>query len=133
MHVMITDTPQQIFDVVVTHLAQQKKRSMFNGVCKYRFEEGDHTLKCAIGCLIPDNEYDASIEFNGYDQGMNVSRLMRDGYINVSDLNTRNLLLSLQTAHDTCENVEDLRYDLYNIARNYDLQDIKIRLVTEWS
>lgn len=56
-------TKQQIFTKVKAHLLQQGKQSMRQTkpvqICAYRGDEG---LKCAIGCLIPDNEYSSCIE-----------------------------------------------------------------------
>lgn len=52
------------FDTVVAHLRQQKKKARgLNQVgmliCKYR---GDDGLKCAAGCLIPDELYKPEME-----------------------------------------------------------------------
>ncbi len=52
-------TPQEIFDTVVVHLLQQGKQSKSH-VCLYRSDDG---LKCAVGALIPDSEYDPAMEF----------------------------------------------------------------------
>jgi hypothetical protein len=51
-------TPQEIFDTVIAHLLQQGKQSK-SDVCLYRSDDG---LKCAIGALIPDSEYDPDME-----------------------------------------------------------------------
>ena len=51
---------QEIFDKVAVHLLTQPRSLTGNGGgCMYR---GDNGTKCAVGCLIPDNEYDPSIE-----------------------------------------------------------------------
>jgi hypothetical protein len=56
-------TNQQLFDTVATHLLTQRRRSMTtqNGTtrCAYR---GRKDTRCAIGCLIPDDRYDAAFE-----------------------------------------------------------------------
>lgn len=56
-------TNQEIFDKVATHLLTQNARSTANyragAPCRYR---GDGGKSCAIGCLIPDELYDAAIE-----------------------------------------------------------------------
>lgn len=56
-------TNQQLFDTVATHLLTQRTRSIAtkNGVtrCAYRGRKG---TRCAIGCLIPDDRYDAAFE-----------------------------------------------------------------------
>lgn len=47
---------QQVFDYVVTKLAEQGKLSLStHGSCMYRGAEG---TKCAVGWLIPDTEFD---------------------------------------------------------------------------
>lgn len=55
--------PQEIFETVKNHLLTQGKKakaaSTFN-TCKYRTQDG---LKCAVGCLIPDDKY--MPEFDG--------------------------------------------------------------------
>lgn len=51
---------QEVFDKVATHLLTQKKRSIDSKKgCLYRGPDG---LKCAVGCLIPDEEYDPVME-----------------------------------------------------------------------
>jgi hypothetical protein len=51
---------QQTFDIVVKHLLEQGKRaSLDDGECVYRTPAG---LKCAAGCLIPDELYDPGME-----------------------------------------------------------------------
>lgn len=55
-------TTQQVFDQVARHLLAQGAQSREVGSgCRYR---GDGDLKCAAGCLIADDEYDAELEGN---------------------------------------------------------------------
>jgi len=49
---------QNIFDEVITHLVRQGKRAAAGGHCRYRADG----LKCAVGVLIPDEEYDSAWE-----------------------------------------------------------------------
>lgn len=60
---------QELFNKVIAHLTEQNARAVArNGdSCRYRSAAG---LKCAIGCLIPDELYDPSIE------GMGVTPLL---------------------------------------------------------
>ena len=52
--------PQEIFDTISKHLLTQKKKALNSkNYCLYRT---DNDLKCAIGCLIPDDLYDPEIE-----------------------------------------------------------------------
>ncbi len=54
---MITD--QEVFNKVKSHLLEQREvASSIMGECKYRI----NGLKCAIGCLIPNNLYDPDME-----------------------------------------------------------------------
>lgn len=51
---------QEIFDIVVTHLyAQGKQAEDGENGCQYRTDAG---LKCAVGCLIPDDQYHPDME-----------------------------------------------------------------------
>lgn len=55
-------TNQEIFDKVVSHLRKQNKQAVgvFGAtICQYHGPDG---LKCAVGCLIPDEFYDPSFE-----------------------------------------------------------------------
>jgi len=52
-------TKQSIFNRVVKHLLKQKVKSKRGYYCAYRSEEG---LKCAVGVLIPDRDYDPLME-----------------------------------------------------------------------
>lgn len=62
-------TKQEIFDRVVNHLLTQNKRAVDYTLgypkCMYRTNEG---LKCAVGCLIPDDAYDPRMEGYGIRQ-----------------------------------------------------------------
>lgn len=49
---------QNIFDEVITHLVRQGKPAAAGGHCRYRV----NWLKCAVGVLIPDEEYDPAWE-----------------------------------------------------------------------
>lgn len=51
-------TPQQVFEQVANHLLTQGRKSIVGGACQYR--GGDNTM-CAAGCLIGDDEYNASM------------------------------------------------------------------------
>jgi hypothetical protein len=59
-------TPQQVFDQVVAHLREQNAQAVMERgtetVCQYRTPDG---LKCAVGCLISDDEYHPRMEGEG--------------------------------------------------------------------
>lgn len=56
---------QAVYDYVVAHLRKQRVRSMIASElyagCAYR---GANNMTCAVGCLIPDEEY--TPKFEGY-------------------------------------------------------------------
>lgn len=59
-------TKQETFDTVVNHLRKQGVKAVANvvgnAVCRYRAPGG---LKCAAGCLIPDDRYNPALEGEG--------------------------------------------------------------------
>lgn len=113
-------TDQEIFDKVVTHLRQQKVRAtQWPGsiTCYYRTSQG---LKCAVGCLIPDELYNPS--FEGCSVGKAWSQRGLDVVlrnIGIDDSQVE-FLRDLQSIHDTdIANWED---DLEELAVNYHLK-----------
>ena len=102
-------THQEIFTKVKNHLLTQNRRAMQRLVCRYRTDEG---LKCAIGCLIPDNLYTAKIEF------ITVNVLCAGGvegfdYLKQFD---KYFLRRLQVIHDNVD-VENWESELKAFAR----------------
>lgn len=88
---------QEIFDTVVTHLRTQGRRAFSDKTgCSYRAEGG---LKCAVGCLIPDDAY--SYKMEGY-----MAHELLDKYGDqLSQLRGHGeLLRSLQRTHDDSNN-----------------------------
>lgn len=108
---------QEIFDIVAVHLLTQneKSESLGNGgydMYKYRGRNG---LKCAIGCLISDENYMELIEgkmvaglFSKYPQVMKASGLREED---------SEFLRSLLIIHDF-NTVEFWPYELRIFARN---------------
>jgi len=98
-------TAQQLFEISVNHLRQQKQKSfvaLFSnelGVtqydCRYISPDGHH---CAIGILIPDTEYKKEME------GKLVSDLINDNFLSVERsaefYKHKRLLNALQDIHD---------------------------------
>jgi hypothetical protein len=111
-------TEQEIFDTVALHLIKQGKQSIdADDNCLYRGPEG---LKCAIGCLIPDELYLSKMECHG------VSHLFVN-YVSLNFLQPFDALLNdLQRAHDR-EPLEDQTWidtvvlRLRKIAEKYNL------------
>ena len=111
-------TAQEIFDKVAAHLLTQRKPSLLCGIgCAYRGEGG---LKCAAGCLIPDEEYSPEME------GRNWHTLAsRDSvYRGVAEkIGHVPLVVALQLVHDGVDNWErgNISHGLSFIAKNYQL------------
>ncbi len=85
---------QDIFDFVAAHLMTQGVVSEdASGRCVYRSPDG---LKCAIGCLIPDDAYRGNLEGH---EGNHPIVLGALGF-NTPDADRITLLLMLQKVHD---------------------------------
>ena len=81
---------QHLFDTMVNHLRKQQAQSHLGMAgCAYRGNDG---LKCAVGCLISDDEYLPEME------GSSLSQLELAEQINDSE--TTELLEAFQMAHD---------------------------------
>jgi hypothetical protein len=111
--------PQEIFDKVVEHLAKQGRHSLSRNKlhCLYRGPDG---LMCAVGCLIPDEMYDPTIE----------SQTISDIILAPSSLRTHlpsyfngNIILlgDLQIAHDRSKDLESLLTLLIDISIRHKL------------
>ncbi len=50
---------QEVYNKVKTHLLTQKRQAVQGTTCVYRTSSG---LKCAVGCLIPDEVYTTDFE-----------------------------------------------------------------------
>jgi len=58
-------TTEEVFEYIRHHLLTQMQQSKNDkGICFYRNEQG---LKCAAGCLIPDNMYYPDLEYRKWD------------------------------------------------------------------
>lgn len=90
-------TAQQIFDKVTHHLYTQRRRAITDdGLCLYRAPNGD---KCAIGCLISDDQYEDWMDATTPGVCNFTSILFRLGIGEHCDL-----CQLLQDAHDLSEN-----------------------------
>jgi len=113
-------TKQQVFDKVVRHLLKQGVVSRRDGSsiapCAYR---GDGGTMCAVGCLIPDEAYDPSLEGAGANNPRVLAALA--GVVDSEDSASTRLLLSLQTIHD-CIRPADWRRELKSLAKGRGLR-----------
>lgn len=97
---------QQIFDRVANHLLIQNKRSLEEanttddfGQCAYRSYDG---LKCAIGCLIADEDYTERMEGKTVYSLLQIFRhLLSITALDIEDP-CLDMLEGLQHIHDQC-------------------------------
>ena len=52
---------QEVFEFIVAHLLTQKEKSLDEKGIGYRYR-GENGLKCAVGAIIPDEDYDLTWE-----------------------------------------------------------------------
>ena len=102
-------TNQEAFTTVVLHLRKQGRPAREGFDCLYRAPDG---CKCAVGALIPDDQYDPKLE------GSHVRALV--DLPALQDLNL-DLLHDLQIAHDTVD-PENWESQLAFLARAYKLE-----------
>lgn len=127
---------QEVFDTVVRHLAKQGRRAVVADadhgyVCRYHTPDG---LKCAVGCLIPDDQYNPAIEgrmFSSLATAAHPPAWVRD----IVDSGHQTLLFDLQRAHDTPADGYGLGHHLSDIAAYHGLSAAILNEVTlpeEW-
>lgn len=92
-------TMQEVFDFVGNHMLKQNETSVksWDGeeTCMYRLQKEDGTiLRCAVGCLIPDEDYTSNME------DKTILNMQEQGIINIQSMDVINLLTSLQETHD---------------------------------
>lgn len=94
-------TKREIFNTVKEHLLKQniKSLAMINGRdmgCAYR---GEHSRKCAIGCLIKDKHYTPELE--GRTVGvLEVKHALHLSGVDVMNVEIIGLLSRLMSCHD---------------------------------
>lgn len=82
-------TTEEVFEYIRNHLLTQNSRSAdIDGTCVYKNEQG---LKCAAGCLIPDEKYHPKIE------GTKWCKLVGIGYVPKAHVK---LIQEMQYIHD---------------------------------
>ena len=97
---MLTGLPaQDVFDIAAWHMLQQNERAHDGGcTCRYRAADG---LRCAVGWLIPDDEY--RFEFEGCGVGGLIGEANKQhcspAFVAFL-MEHQRLLQHLQTAHD---------------------------------
>ena len=112
---------QQIFDKVAKHLLTQNKKSVTkDGMCYYRHPTDN--LRCAIGCLIPNDVYEPSMEKKTVLQLLARYPDLRQifGVDICLDLKSASFLTCLQDIHDNFE-PKDWRDMLKHFAAKHNL------------
>lgn len=103
-------TRQEIFNQVAEHLMTQGAQSVIRSknlerICAYR---GDGGLKCAIGCLIPDDYYSPDMEGAGVFENVALLRvLITVGIYHPGNALRLRFLLDLQDVHDESFDFDD--------------------------
>jgi uncharacterized protein (DUF849 family) len=116
---------QTIFDTAVKHLAAQKTRAISpTGICAYRDTKG---RKCAVCCLIKDEDYNSEMECNNV--ATLISLKMLPDYLK----DEAPLLFQLQGIHDTPSDLNLMHEQLRNLAHMQDLDGSVVDLLTEWN
>ena len=112
---------QEAFDIAARHLLVQGKRSLTSdGACAYRGEGG---LKCAIGALIPDDQYDPKME--NWEVGIILTESFCPPILKSQDLK-EDFLQDMQGIHDAASEyfgdvVQDLRSGFIALAEKWNL------------
>jgi hypothetical protein len=84
---------QEIFDFIAEHLLTQNAKAIEgSGTCLYRC--GD--LKCAVGALISDEDYDCNFEM----QSLRILSSKKETIFNHIEESRLEFLIHLQTIHD---------------------------------
>lgn len=104
----LPETAQEVFNKVYCHLMTQMMRCEDGITCLYRDDDG---LKCAAGCLIPDEEYKLEMEGNGW------SHLVSEGMVPPEH---KQLIIDLQHIHDGVS-IDMWKEQLREIALNHGL------------
>ena len=112
-------TDQEAFDKMVRHLQSQNWKQATEGEfgpCVYR---GDNGRMCAIGCLIPDNEYTEALEYSDY-------RTVKERCPSLANIGD-SVLEEMQLFHDgrmvLCIDNEEIKNDLNHRAERLGLSN----------
>lgn len=117
---------QQIFDTVVNHLRTQKvpaysQADCQNTGCAYKNNRGQ---KCAVGCLVPENEYSEQLEMKTITQWFEC-KIAPPTIQKMFDEGHRFLLARLQMIHDcgySVNNPDSWEQEFRVCARDFKLQ-----------
>jgi len=118
-------TMQEIFTKVAKHLLGQNEKAEVPAGCRYRMKIGKRTLRCAIGCLIPDEIYDRKMEGAGIGTLLafpGMEELFGIGPGGKNDQKKMHVFLyDLQEVHDEAP-ISQWKKELERQADHYDLE-----------
>ena len=117
LHTLNNHSLQEIFSHVKHHLLTQNKKAYVlttggRESCKYHSPDG---LRCAVGCLISEEEYEPEFE------GKSIEIILSNVGITLQQPKTLSLLNKLQGIHDDTCNVEYWSNELRKLADSYKL------------
>jgi len=128
-------TQQQVFDRMVAHLAEQKRRCFYGGSCLYR---GPNGMKCIIGSLISD----ASVERIASVSMLSATVLADEvwGIVkyelaleDMEAVEAAKFYRHMQRAHDNSKDLKGLKDSLKGVAKDYGLKSKSVSSIKEWS
>jgi len=94
---------QDVFDLAVTRVLQNRRPAFSNGACAYRTPKDNdgHQSVCAVGALIPDHMYSKAFEGTGIVGLLQRarSRVLPENILDIPGVTQ--LLHELQDAHDS--------------------------------
>lgn len=143
-------TTQQAYEKVRAHFtapgAMLGRSDVPGKSCAYRTERNGQTVKCAVGCLIPDEHYDPIMDTGKFvmiehepegwedyaDAGWTATQidttfddLHAAGVLGVAEnIGLADLLSNVQSAHDSADSVEEFIDQLDSIARHAGLTTV---------
>lgn len=109
---------QEIYNKVKAHLLNQMKKAatyLEDGSLDQCLYRGPNDTKCAIGCLIPDDDYYVGLEERPADHPRVLGLLAKQGITGEA-----RFLSLLQYVHDMCE-VEKWERELRRVAIDFGL------------
>lgn len=100
---------QEIFDTVIHHLLRQGVPSRRDSACLYR---GPNGTSCAVGCLIPDEMYNADMDRADMSNGLTSIRSILPKYTFPEYFHAEVFLLgALQRFHDSYDPGEEIVFN----------------------
>ena len=98
IHNLKDSSAQEVYDFIANHLLTQgckAERSDKALSCVYRLEQEGRVLRCAAGCLIPDEDYKAEFEKGGSWKSIVHGYFPEEGMYHID------LIAALQSLHDS--------------------------------